>query len=42
MELPKLLGEGLNFSRCIGELAVWMAQDALIAVDDNIQELPDE
>lgn len=31
----------LHLVHCLGELAIWTLQDVLIAVDDNIQELPD-
>jgi hypothetical protein len=37
----KPLRDPLHILRCLGELAVWTLQDALIAVDDNIQELPE-
>lgn len=41
MELLKPIKDAANLAHCIGELAVWALQDALMAVDDNLQELPE-
>lgn len=41
METPRPIREFVGFGLCLGELAIWAVQDALIAVDNAIVELPD-